>query len=152
MAAPLLEVTDLSVRFDTDEGHVHAVDRLSFALGAGEVRYGERRLDRLSPPEIVRAGVSICPSRRTRLEKTLAPLACSASNRFPSQMAAAGAMTAPAGPTVMCSSEPRSRPAGGGSGRRPRAERAYSLSSRIIVSRTPGKLSMTSLFQNRTTR
>jgi peptide/nickel transport system ATP-binding protein len=37
MAGPLLEVTDLSVRFDTDEGHVHAVDRLSFTLAAGEV-------------------------------------------------------------------------------------------------------------------
>ena len=36
-AAPLLEVEDLSVRFETDDGHVHAVDRLSFSLGAGEV-------------------------------------------------------------------------------------------------------------------
>jgi peptide/nickel transport system ATP-binding protein len=34
---PLLEVTDLSVRFETDDGPVHAVDRLSFALAAGEV-------------------------------------------------------------------------------------------------------------------
>jgi peptide/nickel transport system ATP-binding protein len=33
----LLEVSDLSVRFDTDDGQVHAVDRLSFALGEGEV-------------------------------------------------------------------------------------------------------------------
>jgi peptide/nickel transport system ATP-binding protein len=37
MAGPLLEVTDLSVRFDTDEGHIHAVDRISFGLAAGEV-------------------------------------------------------------------------------------------------------------------
>jgi len=37
MTPPLLEVSDLSVRFDTDEGSVHAVDRLSFTLGAGEV-------------------------------------------------------------------------------------------------------------------
>jgi peptide/nickel transport system ATP-binding protein len=37
MPQPLLEVTDLSVRFDTDEGSVHAVDRLSFTLAAGEV-------------------------------------------------------------------------------------------------------------------
>ena len=37
MAEPLLDVTDLSVRFDTDDGQVHAVDRLSFSLGAGEV-------------------------------------------------------------------------------------------------------------------
>jgi peptide/nickel transport system ATP-binding protein len=37
MADPLLEVTDLSVRFDTDDGPVHAVDRLSFGLGQGEV-------------------------------------------------------------------------------------------------------------------
>jgi peptide/nickel transport system ATP-binding protein len=37
MAAPVLEVTDLSVRFDTDDGPVHAVDKMSFTLGAGEV-------------------------------------------------------------------------------------------------------------------
>jgi len=36
-APPLLEVTDLSVRFETDEGPVHAVDRLSFELEPGEV-------------------------------------------------------------------------------------------------------------------
>jgi peptide/nickel transport system ATP-binding protein len=34
---PLLEVNDLSVRFDTDDGSVHAVDRLSFVLEEGEV-------------------------------------------------------------------------------------------------------------------
>jgi peptide/nickel transport system ATP-binding protein len=33
----LLEVEDLSVRFDTDDGSVHAVDRLTFTLEAGEV-------------------------------------------------------------------------------------------------------------------
>jgi peptide/nickel transport system ATP-binding protein len=33
----LLEVSDLSVRFDTDDGAVHAVDRLSFRLEEGEV-------------------------------------------------------------------------------------------------------------------
>jgi peptide/nickel transport system ATP-binding protein len=33
----LLDVHDLSVRFDTDDGAVHAVDRLSFSLEAGEV-------------------------------------------------------------------------------------------------------------------
>ena len=33
----VLEVHDLSVRFDTDDGHVHAVDRLSFSLGEREV-------------------------------------------------------------------------------------------------------------------
>ncbi|HEY8722599.1 MAG TPA: ABC transporter ATP-binding protein [Gaiellaceae bacterium] len=33
----LLDVQDLSVRFDTDDGAVHAVDRLSFTLEAGEV-------------------------------------------------------------------------------------------------------------------
>ena len=37
MAEPLLDVTDLSVRFDTDDGPVHAVDKLSFTLGRGEV-------------------------------------------------------------------------------------------------------------------
>jgi peptide/nickel transport system ATP-binding protein len=33
----VLEVKDLSVRFDTDDGQVHAVDRLSFSLGEREV-------------------------------------------------------------------------------------------------------------------
>jgi peptide/nickel transport system ATP-binding protein len=33
----LLEVQDLSVRFDTDDGPVHAVDRLAFSLAPGEV-------------------------------------------------------------------------------------------------------------------
>jgi peptide/nickel transport system ATP-binding protein len=37
MPEHLLEVSDLSVRFDTDDGPVHAVDRLSFTLDAGEV-------------------------------------------------------------------------------------------------------------------
>jgi len=37
MAAPLLEVAELSVRFQTDDGAVHAVDRMSFSLGHGEV-------------------------------------------------------------------------------------------------------------------
>jgi peptide/nickel transport system ATP-binding protein len=34
---PLLEVRDLSVRFDTDEGAVHAVDRMSLELAPREV-------------------------------------------------------------------------------------------------------------------
>ncbi|HEY2372051.1 MAG TPA: ABC transporter ATP-binding protein [Gaiellaceae bacterium] len=37
MPDPLLQVSDLSVRFATDEGPVHAVDRMSFSLNAGEV-------------------------------------------------------------------------------------------------------------------
>jgi peptide/nickel transport system ATP-binding protein len=37
VSSTLLEVTDLSVRFETDDGTTHAVDRFSFALGAGEV-------------------------------------------------------------------------------------------------------------------
>jgi peptide/nickel transport system ATP-binding protein len=35
--APLLDVLDLSVRFDSDEGRVHAVDRMSFTLEPREV-------------------------------------------------------------------------------------------------------------------
>ena len=37
MVDPLLRVSDLSVRFETEEGPVYAVDRLSFSLAAGEV-------------------------------------------------------------------------------------------------------------------
>ncbi|HXV02218.1 MAG TPA: ABC transporter ATP-binding protein [Gaiellaceae bacterium] len=37
MSAPLLEVEDLSVRFDTDEGTVHAVDRMSLTLEPRQV-------------------------------------------------------------------------------------------------------------------
>ena len=37
MREALLEATDLSVRFDTEEGPVYAVDKLSFALAPGEV-------------------------------------------------------------------------------------------------------------------
>ena len=37
MSAPLLEVEDLSVRFDTDEGTVHAVDRMSLTLKPRQV-------------------------------------------------------------------------------------------------------------------
>jgi peptide/nickel transport system ATP-binding protein len=37
LTEPLLEVEDLSVRFDTDEGTVHAVDRVSLTLAPREV-------------------------------------------------------------------------------------------------------------------
>jgi len=37
MTEPLLEVRDLSVRFDTDERSVHAVDGMSLELGSGQV-------------------------------------------------------------------------------------------------------------------
>jgi len=37
MGAPLLDVSDLSVRFDTDDGTVHAVDKMSFTLEQGQV-------------------------------------------------------------------------------------------------------------------
>jgi peptide/nickel transport system ATP-binding protein len=37
VTGPVLDVADLSVRFDTDDGATHAVDRFSFTLGAGEV-------------------------------------------------------------------------------------------------------------------
>ncbi len=36
-AEPLLEVKDLSVRFETDEGPVQAVDQVSFTLAPREV-------------------------------------------------------------------------------------------------------------------
>jgi peptide/nickel transport system ATP-binding protein len=36
-AAPLLEVTDLNVRFPTEDGLVHAVRGVNYSLGAGEV-------------------------------------------------------------------------------------------------------------------
>jgi peptide/nickel transport system ATP-binding protein len=37
LTEPLLEVEGLSVRFDTDEGTVHAVDRMSLTLAPGQV-------------------------------------------------------------------------------------------------------------------
>jgi peptide/nickel transport system ATP-binding protein len=37
VTTPLLDVSGLSVRFDTDDGAVHAVDGLGYTLGAGEV-------------------------------------------------------------------------------------------------------------------
>jgi peptide/nickel transport system ATP-binding protein len=37
LTAPLLEVEDLSVRFDTDDGSVHAVDRMSLTLEPRQV-------------------------------------------------------------------------------------------------------------------
>jgi peptide/nickel transport system ATP-binding protein len=37
MAGPLLEIEELKVDFATDEGTVHAVDRVSFSLESGEV-------------------------------------------------------------------------------------------------------------------
>jgi peptide/nickel transport system ATP-binding protein len=37
VTAPVLEVSDLSVRFETDDGAVHAVDRLSYTLEPREV-------------------------------------------------------------------------------------------------------------------
>ncbi len=37
MLEPVLDVRDLSVRFETDDGTVHAVDRFSFTLGDREV-------------------------------------------------------------------------------------------------------------------
>ena len=37
MSGPLLDVEDLSVRFDTDEGTVHAVDRMSLTLEPRQV-------------------------------------------------------------------------------------------------------------------
>jgi peptide/nickel transport system ATP-binding protein len=37
LSGPLLEVDDLSVRFDTDEGSVHAVDRMSLSLEPRQV-------------------------------------------------------------------------------------------------------------------
>jgi peptide/nickel transport system ATP-binding protein len=37
MSGPRLEVTDLSVRFDTDDGPMHAVDKMSFSLAPAEV-------------------------------------------------------------------------------------------------------------------
>src|SRR5919199_5489060 len=36
-AQPLLDVSELSVRFETDEGTVHAVDGMSFSVSPGEV-------------------------------------------------------------------------------------------------------------------
>ena len=41
MTQPLLEVHDLSVRFETDDGTTHAVDRISFTLAPGQVLFRE---------------------------------------------------------------------------------------------------------------
>ena len=38
-AAPLLQVRDLTVRFQTATGTVQAVDSLSFSLEAGQIQY-----------------------------------------------------------------------------------------------------------------
>ena len=37
MTAPLLSIENLSVVFETDEGHVEAVDGLDLEIGAGEI-------------------------------------------------------------------------------------------------------------------
>ncbi len=82
----LLEVDDLSVRFDSDEGSVHAVDRVSFSLEAGEVlaMVGESgcgksvtamSLLRLLPPSAQLSGAAALRAAATCCRPTRRPCA-----------------------------------------------------------------------------
>ena len=64
MPQPLLDVADLSVRFDTDDGIIHAVDKMSFTprqpavtVVVGESGCGERATTVGFPPRLAQEAV-----------------------------------------------------------------------------------------------
>ena len=65
-AEPLLDVADLSVRFETDDGHVHAVDRISFTLAPRRGARDRRRVGLRQERDVMSHPARCCPTTRGR--------------------------------------------------------------------------------------